>query len=73
MNATLDEMLQDAIGSLLERSVVLEKAPKMSLVELQNEIDNRIDSIASGKLEGDKLKQMKAEARTLALIKLRRK
>jgi len=73
MNATLDEMLQDAIGSLLERSVVLEKAPKMSLVELQNEIDNRIDSIASGKLEGDELEQTKAEARTLALIKLRRK
>jgi hypothetical protein len=69
----MDRLLEEAINALKGRSSVLEKAPKMSLIELQNNIDMKIDEITSGVLEGDELSQAKAEAQALALIKLRRR
>jgi hypothetical protein len=68
----LDRMLKEAVDALNGPSKVLEKAPKMSLIELQASIDERVDQITSGNLKGEKLEQAKVEARTLALLKLRR-
>jgi hypothetical protein len=75
MNTTqseLEQILKEATEALTQRSPVLEKAPKMSKAELQKNIDERIDKVASGELEGEELEHTKAEARMLAVLKLRR-
>ena len=68
----LERMLKEAVNALQGKSLVLEKAPKMSKEQLQKEIDNRLLVIISEGAEGAELEQIKAEARTLAIIKLRR-
>jgi len=68
----LCRMLEAAVEALNDRSLVLEKATTMSKQQLANEIDHRIGLIASGNVDGNELEQVKAEARALAVIKLRR-
>jgi hypothetical protein len=70
--AELESMLRQAVEALGGRSPVLERAPKMSKTELQNEIDRRIKMVEDGTLKGEPLDHVKAEARTLALLRLRR-
>jgi hypothetical protein len=68
----LERMLAEAVKALNAPSPVLEKAPKMSKGQLRKEIDTRIEQITSGTLTGEALETAKIEARTLALLKLRR-
>jgi hypothetical protein len=68
----LDAMLKEAINALQTRSPIIEDAPGMSKQQLQENIDKHIDLISSGTLKGKQLEQAKAEARTLAVLKLRR-
>jgi len=68
----LERMMAEAVEALKGPSKVLEKAPKMSKEELETQIDERITLISSGTLTGDMLEQVKAEARTLAVMRLRR-
>ena len=68
----LQRMLEEAVESLHGRSSVLERATRMSKAELGREIDDRIYLVSTGTLNGVRLEQVKAEARTLALLRLRR-
>jgi len=68
----LERMLKKAIEALDAPSPVLEKAAKMSKLELQQQIDKHIDMIASGEYSDDALEHLKIEARTMAIRKLRR-
>ena len=68
----LDRVLEEAVNALHGRSLVLEKAPTMSKKELEREINHRIDLIMSGDITGEDLVQLKAEAKALAALKLRR-
>jgi len=68
----LDRLLEEAVNALHGRSLILEKAPSMSKNELRNEIDHRIELITNGSLSDEEIEQVKAEAKALAALKLRR-
>jgi len=68
----LDRMMSEAIKALNSPSPVLEKAPKMSRQELNEQIDKRIKMISSKEFSGDYLELIKVEARTLAIMLLRK-
>lgn len=69
----LDRVLEEAVNALHGRSLVLEKAPSMSKKELEREINHRIDLVMGGTItEEEELNQVKAEAKALAALKLRR-
>jgi hypothetical protein len=68
----LAAILSEAAEALKRPSKTLEKAPSMTKEQLQQKIDDRIELISSGIVKGEELEQAKAEARMLAVMKLRR-
>jgi len=54
------------------KRTILDSAPEMSRKEINDEVDKRIVAIQSGKIEGEKLKNLMLEAAHLARMYLRR-
>jgi len=68
----LDDLWQKCSCEIDFESEVLRKAHNLSKVQMQEEIDKRIDLIASGKIKNNKLKNIKKEAQFLSVMLLRR-
>jgi hypothetical protein len=64
----MDTIVQRALEQKLHNKVA-----KMSMIELNQEIDRRIDLITSGTLEGEELEAEKAQAVELGKMALRRR
>jgi len=70
--SNLDRLLHEATEALKGPSPVLEKAATMSKEQLDQQINKRIELVASGNLTDEDFEQVKTEAQTLAIMRLRR-
>jgi hypothetical protein len=68
----LEEKLLEVSKEITFESEVLEQAPKMSGLELQNAIDHRIELVSNPKTNIEVKERVSKEARVMALMKLRR-